>query len=158
MKILEFDKRVHLQQLRDCIIDLQDYERSIDPRMPSGSDIVDEYVPQMLHRCKSALGQIFVAEVDGNVAGYVSILTKVSSGELEDGDIEYGLVADLVVLKKYRGEGLGRELLARAEGYAKDHDVRWLRIAVLAANRSAKELYSTMGFSDLFVEMEKDLT
>jgi len=158
MKILEFDKRVHLQQLRDCIIDLQDYERSIDPRMPSGSDIVDEYVPQMLHRCKSTLGQIFVAEVDGNVAGYVTILTKVRSGELEDGDIEYGLVADLVVLQEYRGEGLGRDLLARAEEYAKDHDVRWLRIAVLAANRSAKELYSTMGFSDLFVEMEKDLT
>ena len=158
MKILEFDKRVHLQQLRDCIIDLQDYERSIDPRMPSGSDIVDEYVPQMLLRCKSALGQIFVAEVDGNVAGYVTILTKVSSGELEDGNIEYGLVDDLVVLQKYRGEGLGRDLLVKAEEYAKDHDVRWLRIAVLAANRSAKELYSTMGFSDLFVEMEKDLT
>ena len=81
-----------------------------------------------------------------------------SSGELEDGDIEYGLVDDLVVRQKFRGSGLGRKLLAAAEEYAMDHNVKWLRIAVLAANRSAKELYSSMGFSELFVEFEKNLT
>lgn len=154
---MEFDKSRHSQQLRECVIALQDFERALDPRMPSGSDIVDEYIPQMLERCKSSPGQIFVAEVDGNIAGYVTVLTKVSSGELEDGDIEYGLVADLVVTKKYRGAGLGRTLLAVAEDYARDNRVKWLRIAVLAENRSAKELYSSMGFSDLFVELEKDL-
>jgi len=158
MKILRFDERTQMQQLRECVIELQDFERALDPRLPSGSDIVDEYIPQMLDRCKSCLGQIFVAEVDGNVAGYVTILTKVSSGELEDGDIEYGLVADLVVRQEYRGNGLGRKLLATAEDYASDHKVRWLRIAALAANRSAKKLYSSVGFSELFVELEKNLT
>jgi GNAT superfamily N-acetyltransferase len=158
LKILRFDERSHLQQLRRCVIELQDFERALDPRLPSGSDIVDEYIPQMLDRCKSCLGRIFVAEVDGDVAGYVTILTKVRSGELEDGDIEYGLVDDLVVRRRFRGSGLGRKLLAAAEEYAMDHNVKWLRIAVLAANRSAKELYSSMGFSELFVELEKNLT
>ena len=125
--------------------------------MPSGLDIIDEYIPQMMQRCKSCLGQIFVAEVDGSIAGYVTVLAKVSSGELEDGDIEYGLVADLVVKRDFRGAGIGRALLESAESYAVDNDVKWLRIAVLAANRSAKELYSNMGFSELFFEMEKDL-
>lgn len=139
------------------MIALQDFEHALDPRLPSGSDIVDEYIPRMLERCESCLGQIFVAEVDGDVAGYVTILTKVSSGELEDGDIEYGLVADLVVRQEYRGNGLGRKLLETAEDYASKHNVKWLRIAVLAANQSAKELYSSVGFSELFVELEKNL-
>ena len=158
LNILKYDSRAHTQALRDCVVELQDYERELDPRMPSGADIVDEYIPEMMQRCKSSLGQVFVAEVDGNIAGYVMILTKVRSGELEDGDIEYGLVADLVVKRVFRGAGIGRALLEAAERYAIDNDVKWLRLAVLAANRSASELYSSMGFSELFVEMEKDLT
>jgi GNAT superfamily N-acetyltransferase len=140
------------------VIELQDFEHALDPRLPSGSDIVDEYIPQMLERCESCLGRIFVAEVDAEIAGYVTILTKVSSGELEDGDIEYGLVADLIVRQQFRGAGIGRKLLAVAEEYAKRHNVKWLRIAALAANQSAKELYSSVGFSELFVELEKNLT
>ena len=140
------------------MIELQDFEHALDPRLPSGSDIVDEYIPQMLERCESCLGQIFVAEVDSDVAGYVTILTKVSSGELEDGNIEYGLVADLIVSQEYRGKGLGRRLLETAADYASKHNVKWLRIAALAANHSAKELYSSAGFSELFVEFEKNLT
>ena len=158
LKILKYDDRAHARALRDCVIELQDYERELDPRLPSGLDIVDEYIPQMMQRCKSCIGQVLVAELDGNVAAYVTILTKVSSGELEDGDIEYGLVADIVVRQTFRGKGIGRALLKAAENYAIDHDVQWLRIGVLAANRSAKELYSSLGYSNLFVEMEKDLT
>ena len=73
-----------MQQLRACAIELQDFEHGLDPRLPTGSDIADEYVPQMLMRCKSCNGKIFLAEIDGDIAGYVTILTKVSSGELED--------------------------------------------------------------------------
>jgi len=157
LKIIDFERSIHLQQLRACVIELQDYEHALDRRLPTGSDIVDEYIPQMLMRCKNCQGQIFMAEVDGNIAGYVTILTKVSSGELEDGDIEYALVADLLVLKEYRGSGFGRKLLDAAETYARDHAVKWLRIAALAGNRPAIEMYSSMGFSHLFVEFEKEL-
>ena len=157
MNILEFDERAHKQQLYDCVVELQDYERALDARMPSGSEIVDEYVPQMLERCNSTSGKIFIAEVEGAIAGYVSIMTQVSSGELADGNIEYALINDILVREKYRGAGIGRGLLTAAEEYAIDHNVQWLRISVLAANRLAKELYSSMGFSELFIEMEKGL-
>ncbi len=157
MNIIEFDRSAHLQQLRACTIELQDFEHALDPRLPTGSDIVDEYVPQMLMRCKDCEGKIFLAEVGDDIAGYVTILTKVSSGELEDGDIEYGLVADLLVRKNHRGSGIGRKLLDVAESYARDHDVKWLRIAALSGNRPAVEMYNSMGFSKLFVEFEKNL-
>jgi len=157
LNIVKFDPLAHLKQLRVCVIELQDYEHALDPRLPTGSDIVDEYLPQMLMRCKTCRGQIFMAEVDGNIAGYVTVLTKVSSGELEDGDIEYGLVADLLVREQHRGSGFGRKLLDAAETYAREHGVKWLRIAALAGNRPAIEMYDSMGFSRLFVELEKTL-
>jgi ribosomal protein S18 acetylase RimI-like enzyme len=77
---------------------------------------------------------------------------------LEDGDAEYGLVSDLVVMGKFRGLGIGRRLLESAESYARVCGVRWLRIGVLAGNQSAESLYASLGFSILYIELEKELT
>lgn len=158
LTIREYDERTDLNRVRDCLVELQDAERMLDHRMPAGKDIVDEYIPKMLDRCEKAQGIILVAEVDGEVAGYATVLTKVTSDELEDGSLEYGLVSDLVVTKEFRGQGLGRHLLRAAESFARAGDVNWLRIGVLAGNQSAQNLYTSMGYSNLYVELEKDLT
>lgn len=158
MIIREFDEQSDMVQVRDCLIELQDFERTLDPRMPAGRDIADEYIPQMLHRCIACKGAVLIADVDGEVAGYATILTKVTSDELEDGGIEYGLVSDLVIARDFRGQGLGRKLLQAAESHARAANVSWLRIGVLAGNESAQNLYKSMGFSDLYIELEKDLT
>lgn len=158
MLIRDFDEEVHLIGVQACIIELQDFERSLDPRMPSGSEIVDDYVPRMLHRCKQCDGKVLVAEVDSEVAGFTTILTSVTSEEIEDGDIEYGLVSDLVVASRFRRQGLGRKLLEAAESYAKANEVKWLRIGVLAENHSANALYESLNFKKLYIECEKQLT
>jgi ribosomal protein S18 acetylase RimI-like enzyme len=156
--IRDFDEEVHLIGVQACLIELQDFERSLDPRMPSGSEIVDDYVPRMLYRCKQCDGKVLVAEVDSEVAGFTTILTRVTSEEIEDGDIEYGLVSDLVVASKFRRQGFGRKLLEAAESYAKANEVKWLRIGVLAENHSANALYESLNFKKLYVECEKQLT
>ena len=158
MLIRDLDEHTDLDQVRDCLIELQNYERSLDPRMPPGEDIVDEYIPRMLFRCETCRGKILIAEVDGEIAGYATVLSKVSSDELEDGGIEYGLVSDLVVRDAFRGQGFGRQLLDAAESYARACEVSWLRIGFLAGNQSAQDLYTSMGFANLYVELEKDLT
>ena len=157
MSVRPYNPETDADQLRDCMIELQNFERNIDPRMPSGEDIADEYVVEMLNRCRQCDGQVLVADVDGEIAGYVTILNRVQSDDLDDGNIEFGLVADLVVRKAFRGSGLGKKLMAAAEQYARDDDVRWLRISVMAANRGATELYSALGFDEIYIELEKDL-
>ena len=158
MLIRDFDEEVHLIGVQACLIELQDFERSLDPRMPSGSEIVDDYVPRMLNRCKQCDGKVLVAEVDSEVAGFTTILTSVKNEEIEAGDIEYGLVSDLVVASKFRRQGLGRKLLEAAESYAKANEVKWLRIGVLAENHSANALYESLNFKKLYIECEKQLT
>ena len=155
--IRDFDENAHLKGVQECLIELQDFERSLDPRMPSGAEIVDDYVPHMLNRCTHCHGKVFVAEVNEEVAGFATIFTKVKSEEIEDGEIEYGLVSDLVVASKFRQRGIGKKLLEAAESYARSKEVRWLRIGVLAENYSAGGLYDSMGFKILYIEREKDL-
>ncbi len=155
--IREFDEAAHLKGVQACLIELQDYERSLDPRMPTGAEIVDDYIPRMLFRCKNCDGVVFVAELNNEVAGFATILAKVESEEIEDGDFEYGLVSDLVVASDFRNQGIGKKLLEAVETHAKSKEVRWLRIGVLAGNRVADGLYDSMGFKRLYVEREKEL-
>jgi ribosomal protein S18 acetylase RimI-like enzyme len=125
--------------------------------MPSGAEIVDEYVPWMLDRCRQCSGKLIVAELDGEVAGFATILTKVQSDEIDDGPVEFGLVGDLVVRAEYRGRGIGTALLEAAESHSRAHEVRWLRIGVLADNEVADRMYEAMGFGTRFLMREKDL-
>ena len=88
---------------------------------------------------------------------FVTILTKVKSDDIEEGDIEYGLIPNLFVARKFRNQGLGKKLLEAAESYAMEKKVAWLRIGVFADNQVANRLYESMGFRSLFLEREKEL-
>ncbi len=158
MPIRKFVAHTDTAQVGKCLIELQNFEHNIDPRMPTGEQIVDVYIPDMLQRCKDCLGTILVAEVDGLVVGYVTVLAQVSSDEIGAGDFEFGLVTDVVVLQECRGKGYGKQLLEAAELYARANGVKWLRIGALAANQTASSMYSSLGYSGLYVELEKDLT
>jgi GNAT superfamily N-acetyltransferase len=157
MLIRELDEQSDIGALRSCVIELQDHERRIDARMPPGEKIVDAYLQEIFARCAAHAGRVLVAVVGNAIAGYVSILTRMQSDSLDDGHIEYGLIADLVVLEKYRNSGIGRQLIDAAEKCARSHNVRWLRICVLAENLTARQLYKRAGFSELYVDLEKEL-
>lgn len=157
MIIRELDVGKELPALRACVVELQDFERTLDPRMPPGAEIADEYLDDMLQRCRECNGRVLVAHVDGKFAGFVTVLAKVRSEDIDDGDLEYGLVSDLVVAADFRKQGVGRRLLEAAEAFAREAGVRWLRVSVLAANRPANELYASLGFEPLYVEREKTL-
>jgi ribosomal protein S18 acetylase RimI-like enzyme len=144
-------------RLRDCLIELQNSERELEPGKPEGSTIADEYLGRMFARCRKWDGKVFVAEVSGQVVGFVCVWAKVQPEEPDDDPSEYAFVSDLVVLPGHRRRGVGRELLAMAERYARSRGARSLRIGVLARNTTARHLYGSAGFSDYEVEMEKPL-
>jgi ribosomal protein S18 acetylase RimI-like enzyme len=144
-------------QIRSCVVELQDYERQFDPRMPTGESIADAYIEEMQRKCNEHDGQIFLSEIDGSIAGYVTVLARVSSGDLDDGDLVYSYIDDLIVSEKFRKLGVGKKLVEAAELFAKSKNARWLRLSVLARNTSARNLYSSAGFSELYVDYEKSL-
>ena len=53
---------------------------------------------------------------------------------------------DIVVTARFRGQGVGRALLARAQDHARSRGCCKLTLEVLEGNERAIALYRTMGF------------
>ncbi|MDQ3866429.1 MAG: GNAT family N-acetyltransferase [Actinomycetota bacterium] len=80
---------------------------------------------------------VFVAEVEGSAAGYVA---------LEESDESRVRVDQLFVSPDHEGEGVGRQLLEYAEGYAIWRGARTLRVVVSEGDRRAITFYRERGF------------
>jgi ribosomal protein S18 acetylase RimI-like enzyme len=132
--------------LRGLIVEMQNHERSFDPRLLEGSQMAVAYGEAMLARLEAEDGEVFVAEVDGKVVGFVTVLAAVTSLELDQPPGSYALISDLSVSAPYRFRGIGRALLDAAVGYARARGAADLRIAVLADNVRAGRLYRSYGF------------
>ena len=154
----DFDSETDTEAIRHCFIQLQEHERTIYHRLPPGVDVVDECIRQMHENCRKCDGRIIVAEIDGQIGGFVTVLNKVISEEPDDGPLEYALISDLIVLEHCRGKRIGRRLIELAESRARESGAEWLRVGVIAGNASAERLYELHGFSPWYIEHEKSLS
>ncbi|MFN8491031.1 MAG: GNAT family N-acetyltransferase [Caldilineaceae bacterium] len=83
---------------------------------------------------------IFVAEVEGVVAGYVT--TRV------DAVTQIGGIPNLGVLPAYRKQGIGRALLETAITYLREQGMAYARIETLEQNPIGQQLYPSLGFQE----------
>ena len=132
---------------RACVVELQDAERELDPRLRSGDSMADEYLRHMHARCRDYAGTILVAELSGVIVGLTMVLTHVPFEALDEPPGHYALVAELVVRADSRGHGVGRALLQAAERLAHQAHATELRIGVLSNNLPARQLYIGEGFT-----------
>lgn len=79
---------------------------------------------------------VFVAEIAGQPAGYVAL-------ELLERSVR---IDQLFVRPEHEAEGVGRQLLEYAEGYAISERAERLQIVVEEDNRRALDFYSRCGF------------
>jgi len=88
------------------------------------------------------LGQVWLGEVDGQVAGHL-VLTFCYS-------MEYGgrsaFVDDLFVRPSLRNRGVGRALVEQARAICEELDVRAMHLEVARANGPAQAVYRAVGF------------
>jgi len=141
--------------LLDCIAELQDAERSIDGRLRPGRAIASDYLVAMLEECRQYAGQIFVLEVEGTVAGFTTVYTRVPFERLDEPPGDYAIVAELLVRREYRRRGYARALLAHGERYAASQGAAELRIGVLSDNTAARALYLAYGFRPYIETLSK---
>ena len=86
---------------------------------------------------------VFVCEIDGQVAGMCSVQILISTAE----GGKAGLLEDLVVAERWRGQGLGTALLAAAEAWSVRHGLTRLQLLADATNGSALAFYRRKGWS-----------
>jgi ribosomal protein S18 acetylase RimI-like enzyme len=93
---------------------------------------------------------VYVAEVDGEVVGFLSGEERAHwSGELDL------YVGELVVAPESEGKGVGRSLMAAVTEYAKQHGIHRITMETGAANEAARAFYQRLGFAPEDVRLTK---
>jgi GNAT superfamily N-acetyltransferase len=154
--IRPYDASADYPALRACFVELQAWERGFEPALPAPEEAADPYISQLLTTCAQNSGCIFLAEVDGAVVGFVCVFAKMPASA-DDGIESYAYVSDLVVRATHRGRGIGRELMVRAESFARAAGAKQLRVWVLVRNEASHVFYRAGGFRDYTVQLIKPL-
>jgi ribosomal protein S18 acetylase RimI-like enzyme len=103
--------------------------------------------------CRERPGTIdFIAEVDGERAGFLILLTDIPDDVTQE---EQAFVAFMAVAEPVRREGVGRAMLRAAEAEARRLGLPHLSLMVSADNIAARALYATEGLVDERMLMTK---
>ena len=84
---------------------------------------------------------IFVAEIDGNVVGYIT-----SRLDVED---KIGWIPNLAVLPAYQGQGLGKQLMQAALDNFRKEGMELVKIETLEQNEVGARFYPKAGFVEV---------
>jgi GNAT superfamily N-acetyltransferase len=110
---------------------------------PSGFE-----VDRAMENCRALLGRpghiLLAARIGDTVLGFLHLTTRQSI--LHDRPV--GLVDELVVGRKFRGQGIGRLLIAAALDRCRALGCCEVEVSTERANREAQEFYRKCGFDE----------
>ena len=72
-------------------------------------------------------------------------------------DSETAHIADVVVAAHMEGQGIGKGLMQFAESWARDRGFALLTLNVFVENRTARDVYSTLGYHEEWIRCIKRL-
>ncbi len=144
-------------RLEAFILELQNFERTLEPDRVEGAQMVARNREELLAIVRQNRGQIFVAEVNAEVVGFVCVRLEHEEGEYLSSLVDYAYISDLVVLPSHRGQGYGTALLQKAEEFAHQRGMTMLKIQVLVKNQPATSVYLHAGFRPYELALLKSL-
>ena len=151
----------HNEYVKGLLVDLQKYVIELDKYNLNilSSDYRDKYFEYMIEDCTSNQGKVFVALENNNVLGMIAgYVEKYSDRDkLDYACPKKGIVAELVVAKNSRKDGVGTKLLSKMEEYFKTIDCKYIQIDVFAYNENAKKFYYNKGYEDRMITVFKKL-
>ena len=97
---------------------------------------------------------LFVAEIDGEVIGFLS-------GDLREGSPAFkpktwAAIEDIYVVPAYRSLGIGRALFERCSEWARERGADGVSLQVAAGNLRARKFYERLGFHEVSVYEVKE--
>jgi GNAT superfamily N-acetyltransferase len=134
------------ERLEACILELQNFEQTLEPDRVEGAQIVGRNREELLAIVRQNRGHLFVAEVNAEVVGFVGVRLEHEEEAYLSTLVDYASISDLVVLPSHRGQGYRAALLQQAEEWARQKGMTVLKIHVLAPNQQATSVYLQAGF------------
>jgi ribosomal protein S18 acetylase RimI-like enzyme len=128
-----------------------DPQRFLSPRHGSEEGYA-AFLGSMLEDADSA---IFVAEIDGDVAGYIyAALEPLSWKELRG---PAGFIHDVAVDETYRRRGVASALMQAAVDWLRANNAPRVVLWTAAPNTAAQRLFARLGFRETMKEMTMEL-
>lgn len=106
-----------------------------EPDLPAAEQFLTE-------RIENRDSEIFVAESEGEILGFVQLYPVFSSTRMK----RYWLLNDLFVHENYRGKGFSKQLIEKAKEIAKLTDAGGILLETGKTNDIGNKLYPGCGF------------
>jgi len=133
---------------------IMDFHRDLDSFFTRSQDghlnILDWITKQM----GSNNSGLFIAELDGMLLAYIKIEICGYPPVFEKK--EFGMISEIFVGEKYRGMGIGEDLLHRAMIWFKEKQIDRVELRVANANSGAQEFWRKMGFCPYLTTLFKE--
>lgn len=84
---------------------------------------------------------VFVAELDGQIVGCITTWQDREGG--------IGHIPNIAVAARFRGQGLGRQLIEHAKQYFRSCGLTHAKIETLEQNTTGQHLYTSLGFREV---------
>lgn len=149
MKIVEYEDK-YLDCVRDLLTELEEYIVSID------KDRLDhvhyEYHDKMalvdLEEVKNNDGKCYLAIENGKAIGLImGTIVKFNQYDYLDYKCpKEGKITELIVSKKSRYNGIGKQLIDKLEMYFKSVNCKYILVDVFAYNDNAINFYNKNGY------------
>ena len=145
-------------QLRRAIVELQEYEGTLQKTRLPGEQIADAYLAWIENQIGEG-GALLIAEIDRRFVGFVAGWIEHSDTMTETPDSNrFGYISDVCVMPDYRGQRIASLLLSAIEKRLSRTGITRIRICSLAANASARASYERAGFESYEITYEKSVT
>ena len=147
--IIEYNEK-YRENCKDLLVELEEYIVEID------EDHLDQVHPdyrekmfeKSLKEVKEKNGKVYLAVENNQIVGLIIGCIR----EYDEYDyLDYtcpkmGVVIELIVSKKSRGKGLGKELMKKMEQYFQELGCEYILIDVFSYNHKAMNFYKNEGY------------
>lgn len=126
------------------------------PRPTKGRrrDEAAKYMRQQLRRFRGARGFVYVAEVGGKCAGFVSAQVKTDRALYRTPN-RTGVIQEIHVHPAYRRKGVGTALMKAAEAELGRRGCRKIWVWSMAFSTAAHAMYRKRGYKVVYYQFEK---
>ncbi|MEO1275267.1 MAG: GNAT family N-acetyltransferase [Pseudomonadota bacterium] len=148
------------QDLIELMGALQAYEAAMEPNRLSAEASAEPHMRALDDWAWRSGGAVLLATADhdGAPLGFIvfGIDEEFGSFVLPENK-RYGVVSDLFVYERARGQGIARALIGEAEAFLREKGLSRIEISALWANDGARATYAALGYAHAHLTFAKAL-
>ena len=159
MEIIDYSSKYD-NDIKDLLVELQEHIVKIDEEKYNilTDDYREKYFEKTMSEVNKFEGKIFLTIEDEQAIGLiVGLINNEEENTYDFSAPKRGRVTELIVSKKSRSKGVGKQLLNEMENYFKKVGCLGILIDVFAYNTHAQKFYYKNGYFNRNIEVMKKI-